>query len=250
MLNRKVGSIWLSKSKVTNHSEENWQMNGIIGHVMYAILGVKAAVERELPIASIAGRHWASYLAGSYLACDIQTMPEAICTEKGQEVGRKVLGLHWESLLTDLAETPIEPVQLHGKRVALQRGKLARDFPYGWVPEKKALLQAVLQENRRYLKIYMVSLLKELELHQKSDHLECSSSMQAASGGLSCVQMIELAEKARFRNALWQMGEAVADLFQAVTERVEALRKLSRNPPLTWTELKENWKPPPSKELP
>ena len=357
-------------------------MSGIIGHVMYAILGAKAAAERELPIASIAGRHWASYLAGSYLACDIQTMPEAICTETGQEVGfgtvpiakspitggtvrpwtlsfegkdyrptqiheqfygrshlvfgwtrieqehavpwdhlpdyfaalvadtielygpgerplayvfgwmahvvgdsliksirdglslhlldgkytpknrpiqdlytfheigRKVLGLQWESLLSDLAETPIEPVQLHGMRVALPRGKLARDFPYGWVPEKKALLQAVLQENRRYLKIYMVSLLKELELHQKGDHLECSSSMQEASGGLSYVQMIELAEKASFRNALWQMGEAVADLFQAVTERVEALRKLPRNPSLTWTELTQNWKNPPAKELP
>ena len=95
-----------------------------------------------------------------------------------------------------------------------------------------------------------MSLLKELELHQKGDHLECSSSMQAASGGLSYVQMIELAEKARFRNALWQMGEAVADLFQAVTERVEALRKLPRNPSLTWTELTQNWKNPPAKELP
>ena len=62
-------------------------MSGIIGHTMYAILGAKAATHRRLPVAPLIGRHWASYLAGSYLGCDIQTMPEAICVDTGKGVG-------------------------------------------------------------------------------------------------------------------------------------------------------------------
>jgi hypothetical protein len=33
-------------------------MSGIIGHSMYAILGVKAAAHRELPVAPVATRHF------------------------------------------------------------------------------------------------------------------------------------------------------------------------------------------------
>ena len=62
-------------------------MSGIIGHVMYAVLGAKAAAARRLPVAPIIQRHWASYLAGAYLGADIQTMPEAICVDTGKEVG-------------------------------------------------------------------------------------------------------------------------------------------------------------------
>ena len=53
--------------------------------------------------------------------------------------------------------------------------------------------------------------------------------------------MLELADKARFRLALWQMGEAVADLFQAVVERIEALREMPRDLPIGWTELAKKW---------
>ena len=62
-------------------------MSGIVGHTMYAILAAKAATQRRLPVAPLIGRHWASYLAGSYLGCDIQTMPEAVCVDTGKEVG-------------------------------------------------------------------------------------------------------------------------------------------------------------------
>jgi hypothetical protein len=62
-------------------------MSGIVGHIMYAILGAKAAAQRRLPVAPLIARHWASYLAGAYLGCDIQTMPEAICVDTGKEVG-------------------------------------------------------------------------------------------------------------------------------------------------------------------
>ena len=62
-------------------------MSGIIGHSMYAVLGAKAAAQRKLPVAPIAARHFASFLAGAYLGSDIQTLPEAVCVDTGSEVG-------------------------------------------------------------------------------------------------------------------------------------------------------------------
>lgn len=62
-------------------------MSGIIGHTMYAILGAKAAEAKKLPITPALTRHWASYLCGAYLGCDVQTLPEAICVDTGEEVG-------------------------------------------------------------------------------------------------------------------------------------------------------------------
>src|SRR3954468_9958104 len=62
-------------------------MSGLVGHTFYAVLGLKAAEERRLPLAAVARRHFASYLAGAYLGCDIQVMPEAICVDTGKEVG-------------------------------------------------------------------------------------------------------------------------------------------------------------------
>ena len=51
-------------------------MSGIIGHTLYAVLGMRAAEARSLPVAPVLHRHLASYLAGAYLGCDIQAMPE------------------------------------------------------------------------------------------------------------------------------------------------------------------------------
>ena len=62
-------------------------MSGIVGHTLFAILGLKAAAARKLPPAAIAAEHQASYLAGAYLGSDIQTMPEAVCVETGRECG-------------------------------------------------------------------------------------------------------------------------------------------------------------------
>ena len=62
-------------------------MSGIIGHTTYAILAAKAAAHHRLPIAPILQRHCASYLAGSYLGSDVQTLPAAVCQDTGEEVG-------------------------------------------------------------------------------------------------------------------------------------------------------------------
>ena len=62
-------------------------MSGLVGHSLYAILGLKAAEQRRLPLAAVARRYFASYLAGAYLGSDIQTMPEAVCIDTGRECG-------------------------------------------------------------------------------------------------------------------------------------------------------------------
>ena len=348
-------------------------MSGIIGHTTYAMLAAKAASQRQLPVAPVIGRHWASYLAGSYLGCDIQTMPEAICVDTGKEVGYgtaplekspltggkvrpfhlefegkrytpreihavfygrahltfgwtqqqrdltlpwqhlpeycsavaedavalfgpgerplayvlgwmthlvgdgliksiwpgltlhlldgkytrknraiqdlftyhevgcKELHLNWPALLTDLSETPVEAIQLHYMRVGSPSGRLAHDFPDDWMPNKEELLQAVLVENRRYLKIYQRRVLEAMQLTQIGDQWECREELQETTGGLSYAQMIEVAEQARFRKALWTIAEAIADLFAEVSNLVPALRQLPRSDRPSWSELPKRW---------
>lgn len=62
-------------------------MSGIIGHTTYAILALKAAAARKLPVTTVIERHFSDYLAGSYLGCDVQTVPAAICVDTGKRVG-------------------------------------------------------------------------------------------------------------------------------------------------------------------
>lgn len=208
----------------------------------------------ERPLAYVLG--WMDHIVGDCLIKSIQpgitlNLLDGKYTAKNRpiqdlityhEIGIRELNLDWPALFADLAETPVETVQLHGMRVTKPRGKLARDFPHGWNPGKEKLALAVFEENRRYLKRYVVSVVDELQLHQHDGRWECSESLQQASGGLSYAEMLELAEGARFRFALWQIGEAVANLFQAVTDRVEHLRQLPapRIQP-NWLQLTEKW---------
>ncbi len=348
-------------------------MSGLIGHTLYAILGAKAAEERKLPLAPLLSRHWPSYLAGAYLGCDVQTMPEAYCVDTGQEVGygtaplekspltggavrpyylvfkdrkyrpgeiherfygrshltfgwsrddqeftlpwqhlpefcaavvddaltlfgpghrpvayvfgwmahligdgliksiwpgvdlhlldgtytprnrpvqdlvsyheigRKELGLDWPSLLTDLAETPVEPVQSHYMRVGAPRGRLGEAFPDGWAADSVGLLQAVLVENRRYLKRYKEQILDDMKLTQDGDGWHCREALRLAAGGLDYPKMVEEADRARFRKALWQIAEAIADLFGEVSLLATEPRKLSTETGPSWGELARRW---------
>jgi hypothetical protein len=80
-------------------------VSGIIGHVTYAVLGAQAAAAQRLPVAPLLRRHWASYLCGAYLGCDIQTLPEAVCVDTGREVGYGLVPLE-RSPLTGGAVRP------------------------------------------------------------------------------------------------------------------------------------------------
>lgn len=349
-------------------------MSGIIGHTMYAILAAKAAEQRQLPIVAIINRHYSSFLCGGYLGCDVQTMPEAVCVDTGQEVGYgtapletspltggavrlwtlkhkdteyrprdihrkfygrshlvfgwstaerreavpwdhlpdycaavvqdaielfgpghrqlaylfgwiahivsdsliksvqpgidlhlldgkytpknrpiqdlvsyhdigiKEFGLHWPALLSDLAKTPVEPVQFHYMRVAQPRGELAAAFPNAWVPQQSSLLNAVLAENRRYQAIRNPRLIRRYRLRQSGSKLLCSDELSRQSGGLNYSEMLELADEADFRHALWQMGEAVAGLFESVIERSPELQQLSTMDGPTWADITRTWR--------
>ena len=349
-------------------------MSGIVGHVMYGILGAKAALARKLPVAPLIHRHFASYLAGTYLGCDVQTMPEAVCVDTGQEVGygtatlekspltggpvkpwklkfgdaeytprdihrmfygrahlvfgwhktaiehavpwdhlpdyvadvagdavelfgpgerplaylfgwanhvvgdskiksvqpgidlklldgkytprnrpiqdlvtfheigRKELGLNWRSLLDDLAATPVEPIQPHYMRVAKPKGRLARDFPNAWQPERESLLLRVLAENRRYQRIRNGRLLEQLKLTRAAGGWKCDDELSRRTGGLAYPEMVRLADEADFRHALWQIGEAAADLFEQVVRRQPLLAELPQAFGPRWEELTQRWR--------
>jgi hypothetical protein len=349
-------------------------MSGIIGHTMYGVLAAKAAVQKKLAIAGLIHRHYASYLCGAYLGCDVQTMPEAICVDTKQEVGYgtaplekspltggevtpwtlkagdkeyrpreihrtfygrshlvfgwsvadrqhvvpwdhladycsavvqdamdffgpgerqlaylfgwmahivgdsliksvrpgielqlldgkytpknrpiqdlisfhevgvKELGLNWAALLTDLAETPVEPIQFHYMRIGRPRGELASQFPNAWMPQLEPLLSSVLKENRRYQSIRNGRLLKLYALKKVGKSWQCNQELSRTTGGLIYSEMVEAADKANFRHALWTMGEEISKLFEQVTARCEQLHEHSIQDAPTWQELSRRWR--------
>ena len=141
------------------------------------------------------------------------------------EVGRKELKLDWLAILDGLAKTPVEDVQFHYMRVANRRGELGDSFGNAWAPEHTGLLGRVLHENRRYQAIRNPRLLKQLELHKTKNGWDCDPALNKQSLGLHYLEMVELAKKANFRHALWQIGSAIADLFVDVVERVPELQR-------------------------
>ena len=343
-------------------------MSGIVGHSLYAVLGLKAAVKRRLPLARVAGQQFASYVAGAYLGSDIQTMPEAVCVDTGRDVGygtvpiakspitggevrpfvlqtplgemrpkevhdrfygrahlvfgwtvreksllvpwdhlpdyfaavcedvvalfgpgerslAYVLGwivhvvsdsmikgvqpgvdlklvdgrytprnrpvqdlvsfheigirefhLNWPALFADLAATPVEPVQLHYMRCTRAAGALGGMFSDGWKPESEETLRIVLAENRRWVRHHAEEVLQSLQLMDG----ECSAEMQDLSG-LRYAEMIAAAEAAHFRHALWQMGEAIAEMFVATQQRSKVLNGLARDVGPGWEDISHRW---------
>src|SRR4051812_16116989 len=78
----------LGVSPAADHpSPHNLIMSGIVGHTVYAVLAEQKLRPRYPAVADLLKRHRASYLCGAYLGCDIQTLPEAICLNTGEEVG-------------------------------------------------------------------------------------------------------------------------------------------------------------------
>jgi len=158
------------------------------------------------------------------------------------EISRKELHLNWSNLLYDLCETPVETIQTHYMRVAKPRGRLARDYPNAWDPGVRNLTLMVMAENRRYQKIRNARLLKQLELKRENGKWNCDEKLSDMTGGLSYQEMVELAEKANFRNALWQMGEAIAGMYEQVIESQPLLQNLYQNDDPDWETLTSRWK--------
>ncbi|MCX6910067.1 MAG: hypothetical protein NTY01_18770 [Verrucomicrobia bacterium] len=128
------------------------------------------------------------------------------------EVGRKELKLDWPALLNGLAVTPVEPVQAHVMRVGERRGELGQHVPNGWRPDLAPLLNAVMEKNRSYLKALIPQDINELRLEETPNGLDCSAKLREISG-LHYAEMVAMANKAGFRDALRRIGAAIADLF-------------------------------------
>lgn len=350
-------------------------MSGIVGHSFYAVLGLKAAAQRKLPLARVAREHFASYLAGAYLGSDIQVMPEAICVDTGREVGfgtaplekspltggsvrpfklatpdgplspyrifdrfygrahlvfgwtkgdaalrvpwdhlpdyfaaaltdafelfgpgerplayalgwivhvvsdsliksiqpgvdlqllggkytaknrpvqdlvtfheygMKEFHLNWPAMFADLADTPVEPLQLHYMRATAPRGELAKLFPDGWTPDAERTLRAVLAENRRYVRHHARDVLASMALHDTPAGPECRDDLRALTG-LSYAEMLAAAERAHFRHALWQIGEIIAAIFSATAQRCPRLAALPPDDGPAWDSITNRWQLP------
>ncbi len=158
------------------------------------------------------------------------------------EIGRKEFRLNWANLMADLVDTPIEPVQPHYMRLTKPRGRLAEDFPNAWAPDAETLIKKVLAENRRYQKIRNPRLLKQYALKKTNSGWQCDDELSQRTGGMTYQEMVAMADDAGFRHALWQMGEAIADLFEQVIERQPLLQDLPTNDDPSWSQITKRWK--------
>ena len=151
------------------------------------------------------------------------------------EIGIKELKLDWLSLLSDLVDCPIEPVQAHYMRVGQAQGHLGNKFKAGWEPQDLNLLMEVMAENRRYQRIRNSRILKQLALKKTKVGLQCDQILSERAKGLKYGEMLELANKANFRHALWQMGEVIAEIFEEIVRLTPEMNE-------DWIGDKPNWK--------
>ena len=75
-----------------------------------------------------------------------------------------------------------------------------------------------------------------------SKGLQCSEELRQKTGGLGYREMVEMADNARFRYALWQMGEAVGELMEQVVRRQPLLDELPQDPGPSWSALSRRWR--------
>ena len=158
------------------------------------------------------------------------------------EIGKKELNLDWHALLADLVDCPIEPLQAHYMRIAQSLGQLAKAHPVGWDPSRQLLLLEVMAVNRRYQRIRNGSILKQLALKKTVAGWKCDPGLSKRAKGLNYPEMVALAEKANFRHALWQVGEAIADIFSEVVNLVPELKNVYQLDEPNWKTLTTRWK--------
>jgi len=103
------------------------------------------------------------------------------------------------------------------------------------------VLLRLLAENRRYQRIRNGRLLKEIALTEGPDGPQCNPDLSKKTGGLSYTEMVAMADEANFRHALWQIAEAIADLFEQVIQEQPLLQELPADDGPTWAELTKRW---------
>lgn len=133
------------------------------------------------------------------------------------EVGRKELKVDWRVLLDEVATAPVEPAQAHFMRIGPRRGTLGVMVPDGWLPGLAPLLQAVVAKNHSYLSILNAETLREMELEETAQGGDCCAKLRELSG-LHYGEMVALAGKAGFREALQTIAAAIAGQFPTEDE--------------------------------
>ena len=109
---------------------------------MYAVLGLKAAIKRGLGAAGPAARHFPSFATGAYLGSDVQTMPEAVCVDTGQEVGYGTVPVE-KSPVTGGEVRPFllkTPSGMLSPRMVHDRFYGRAHLVFGWTLREKSLL--------------------------------------------------------------------------------------------------------------
>lgn len=140
------------------------------------------------------------------------------------EIGIKELQLGWQDVFKAMAATPIEAIQPHYMRIARPDGELGGMFAEGWKPERADLLQAVLRENRRWLKHHAQDVLQDMTLTQGENGPQVSAKVKAATGGLDYAPMMAMAQRSDLRGTLQVIADTAADLFGKVVTQVPALK--------------------------
>jgi hypothetical protein len=140
------------------------------------------------------------------------------------EVGVKELKVNWPAAFEKMAKVPVEPVQSHYMRVSEPRGELARLFTEGWRPEQAALLNAVLNENRRWLAHHAQDVLAEMAVDDTG--MISATARETIGEALTYPQLMEMAEKARVRDTLDLISTEAAKLFEQVLAKTPELKSL------------------------
>lgn len=132
------------------------------------------------------------------------------------QIGVGELKLDWESTFDSMAGTPIEEVQFHYMRIRSLGPVLSSAFPEGWAEQYGALLEAVLRENRRWLRRHAADVLAEMRLEEVSGRRLPSRLLRQWTGEWDYPQIIALAEQAGIRETLRVISEEIVGLFDHV----------------------------------
>jgi hypothetical protein len=85
-------------------------------------------------------------------------------------------------------------------------------------------------------------LLKLYRLKKLKSEWHCDEELSRQSGGLRYSEMVQLADKANFRHALWEMGEAIVTLFEQIVERSSCLQNRPATSGPTWNDVTARWR--------
>ena len=146
------------------------------------------------------------------------------------EIGIKELRLDWPATFADIAATPVEPAQMHPMRIGEPRGQLAKLFPHGWQPGHKALLLAVLAENRRWARRHFIDEIEGLRLARNdSGKLDVTAAVRSKTG-LGLVELMDACRAAGLREQIAKIAQESAAVIEAVERLLPRSRSLSSVP--------------------